>query len=134
MTLPTFVDEERESLWERFELWQKNSNVGMNKDRYLEMQEQLGRKPDPEKCPPGIEDFPDEVVEAIQIFNYLGDRVYPEIGYIGKDYTNLPILIKVFEIDNRELLLEVLSRLDSEAIKISQERLKREYDKIKRKK
>jgi hypothetical protein len=128
------VDEERESLWERFELWQKNSNVGMNKDRYLEMQEQLGRKPDPEKCPPGIEDFPDEVVEAIQIFNYLGDRVYPEIGYIGKDYTNLPILIKVFEIDNRELLLEVLSRLDSEAIKISQERLKREYDKIKRKK
>jgi len=106
----------------------------MNKDRYLEMQEQLGREPDPEKCPPGIEDFPDEVVEAIQIFNYLGDRVYPEIGYIGKDYTNLPILIKVFEIDNRELLLDVLSRLDSEAIKISQERLKREYDKIKRKK
>lgn len=124
---------EKEILWERFEKWQKNNAVGMTKERYLEMEEQLGREPNPEKCPPGIEDFPDEIIEAIQIFNYLGDRVYPEIGYVGKDYTNLPILMKVFEIDNKELLLEVLSRLDSEAIKISQERLKREYDKMKRK-
>lgn len=128
------METEKEILWERFEVWQKNNNVGMTKEKYLEVQEQLGREPNPEKCPPGIEDFPDEVIEAIQIFNYLGDRVYPEIGYIGKDYTNLPILMKLYNIDNKELLLEVLSRLDSEAIKLSQERLKREYDKMKRKK
>ena len=133
MTLPTFVEDQKELLWERFEFWQKNNTVGMTKDRYLEMEEQLGREPDPSKCPPGIEDFPDSVSESIQIFNYLGDRVYPEIGYIGKDYTNLPILMEVYNIQDKDFLLEILSRLDAGAIKVSQERLKREYDKMKSK-
>lgn len=106
----------------------------MTKDRYLEMQEQLGKEPTEERCPPGIEDFPPIIVDSISIFNYLGDRVYPDIGYVGKDYTNLPILLKMFKIDNVELLLDALSRLDSQAIKKSQENLKREYDKLKRKK
>lgn len=128
------MEEEREILWDRFEKWQQNSHVGMTKDRYLEMQQQLGKEADPEKCPPGIEDFPQIVIDGLEIFNYLGDRIYPEIGYMGKDYTNLPILMKLYNVDNKELLLDVLSRLDSEAIKISQERLKREYDKMKRKK
>ena len=105
----------------------------MTKERYLEMEEQLGREPNLEKCPPGIEDFPEIVVDALNVFNSLGDRVYPEIGYIGKDYTNLPILIKLYKIDNVDLFIELLSRFDSDAIKISQERLKREYEKIKRK-
>lgn len=97
------------------------------------MQEQLGREPDPEKCPPGLEDFPEVFIEAIEIFNLMGDRVYPEIGYMGKDYTNLPDILKVKKIESTELLLEILSRLDNNAIKESQERLKREYDKLKRK-
>ena len=97
------------------------------------MQEQLGRDPNPDKCPPGIEDFPDIFIDAINIYNSLGDRVYPDIGYVGKDYTNLPILINVYKIDNIDLLMEILSRLDSHAIKKSSERMKREYDKLKRK-
>ena len=133
MTLPTFVEEEKETLWKRFEVWQKNNTVGMTKERYLEMERQLGREPNQERCPPGIEDFPQIVIEAIEIFNFLGDRVYPEIGYIGKDYTNLPILMGLYQIEDKELLLEVLSRLDAEAIRVSQERLKREYDKMKSK-
>lgn len=120
-------------MWERLEKWQKNSDVGMTKDKYLEMQEQLGREPKLEDCPPGAEDFPSSLVDAINIFNSLGDRAYPEIGYIGKDYTNLPILIEIFKVDNVDLLMEALSRLDAHAIKKSQEHLKREYDKIKRK-
>ena len=121
-------------MWERLETWQKNNDVGMSKDRYLEMQEQLGKEIDLDRCPPGPEDFPEILIDAINIFNSLGDRVYPEIGYIGKDYTNLPILMDIFKIDNADLLIEALSRLDGHAIKKSQEQLKREYDKIKRKK
>jgi hypothetical protein len=105
----------------------------MTKERYLEMEEQLGREPNEEKCPPGIEDFPEVVTTAIEVFNQLGDRVYPEIGYIGKDYTNLKVLMNLYDIDNKELFLSLLSRLDSEAIKLSQDRLKREYDKMKSK-
>jgi len=105
----------------------------MTKNKYLEMQEQLGKEPDPERCPPGVEDLPEIIVDAIEIFNLLGDRVYPEIGYVGKDYTNLPLLMNIYKVDNAELLIEALSRLDAQAIKKSQEHLKREYDKLKRK-
>ncbi len=133
MTLPTFAEQELEILWNRLEQWQKNSAVGMTKEKYLEMEEQLGREPDHNKCPPGIEDFPEVVINAIQIFNSLGDRVYPEVGYTGKDYTNLEFLLKVYNIEDKELIYSILLRLDSHAIKKSQEQIKREYDKVKRK-
>ena len=38
-----------------------NKDVGMTKDQYLEMMEQMGEEPDWEKCPPDWEDFPDIV-------------------------------------------------------------------------
>lgn len=128
------MQDQIDEMWNRLETWQKNSDVGMTKDRYLEMQEQLGRDPDPERCPPGPEDFPEIIIDAINIFNSLGDRVFPDIGYIGKDYTNLPILIDIFKVDNVDLLMEALSRLDNHAIKKSQDHMKREFDKMKRKK
>ena len=93
----------------------------------------MGQEPDPEKLPPSLDDFPEVAQDAIVSFNLLGDRVYPEIGYIGKDYTNLPILIDTLKVTNIELFLEVLNWLDSRAIKKSAEELKREYDKLKRK-
>ena len=133
MTLPTFVEQEQENLWTRLEEWQTHNDTGMSKDKYLEMQEQLGREPDPERCPPGVEDFPDVVIDAISIFNSLGDRVYPEVGYTGKDYTNLEFLLKVYKIEHKELLYEILLRLDAHVIKKSQEAIKREHDKLKSK-
>ena len=134
MTLPTFVEQEREILWARLEDWQQHNAVGMTKDKYLELQEQMGREPDPERCPPGIEDFPEVVIDALSIFNSLGDRVYPEIGYTGKDYTNLNFLINVYKIEDKELLYDILLRLDAHVIKKSQEAIKREHDKLKRNK
>ena len=104
----------------------------MTKDKYLDMREQLGKEPNIEECPPGDEDLPEVIIDAINIFNMMGDRVYPEIGYIGKDFTNLPILLEIFRVDNVPLVMEALLRLDAHAIKKSQERLKREYDKMKR--
>ena len=97
------------------------------------MQEQLGREPDMDKCPPGAEDFPEITQIAIVIFHSLGNRIYPDIGYMGKDYTNLPILLNIFDVDNVDLVMETLSRLDAHAIKQSQAAIKREHDKIKRK-
>lgn len=105
----------------------------MTKDKYLAIQDELGREIDLEKCPPGIEDFPEIVIDALNIYDRLGNRVYPDIGYIGKDFTNLPIYLNLYTIDNIELLMEILSRLDSHAIKSSQQELKRAHDKLKRK-
>ena len=108
----------------------------MTPDRYFEMQEQMGHEIVEEDIPPGLEDFPDIINQAIDIFNQLGDRVYPEIGYIGKDYTLLDKYMKLGGIEKHEsdFFMEVLVWLDARAIKKSAEQLKREYDKIKRKK
>jgi len=105
----------------------------MTRDRYLDMMEQLGKDPVEEEIPPDLEDLPSTVIEALNTFNTLGDRVYPEIGYIGKDYTNLPFFLDIYEVVDIEFFLEILAWLDSRAIKKSSEELKKEYDKLKRK-
>lgn len=95
--------------------------------------EQLGKEPVESEIPPSEEDLPDIAVIALNTFGMLGDRVYPEIGYIGKDYTNLSYYIEIFEIQDKEFFLEILAWLDSRAIKKASQQLKREYDKLKRK-
>ena len=71
----------------------------MTKDQYLRMCEQTGEEINWEKCPPDWEDVPDIIIDTINIFNCMGDRVYPDIGYIGKDFTNFEFLIKHFKIE-----------------------------------
>jgi len=104
----------------------------MTRDRYLDMMEQLGKNPVEEETPPDFEDLPDIVINAVNTFNVLGDRVYPDIGYTGKDYTNLPIFLNLYDIEDKEFFLEILSWLDSRAIKKSSEQIKKQHDKLKR--
>lgn len=97
------------------------------------MCEQLGQDPNPEEIPPDMEDFPEIAVQALTTFSSLGDRVYPDIGYMGKDFTTLPYYVELYGIKDTELFLEILTYLESRAIETSQEHLKREMDKLKRK-
>ena len=95
----------------------------------------MGLEVEVEKMPLAVEDFPDIVINALNVFNRLGDRIYPDIGYIGKDFTNLKLYQKVYGIEeDDDFFLEVIEWLDARAIKKSAEQLKREYDKMKRKK
>jgi hypothetical protein len=57
----------------------------MNKDQYLRMMEQTGEEIDWEKCPPDTEDFPDCVHDALSIYNSLGNRVFQDVGFVGKE-------------------------------------------------
>jgi len=106
----------------------------MTKDQYLEMMDQMGQEPDWEKCPPDIEDFPPLVIDAINIFHTLGDRIYGDVGYTGKDFTNLPLLYKHYRIEEwqEEWVFEILIFLETRTIKESQKQLKASYDKIKK--
>jgi hypothetical protein len=108
----------------------------MTKDQYLMMCEQTGEEIDWDKCPPDWEDFPDIIISIISIFNSLGDKVYPEIGYTGKDFTNFEFLLKHYNIKNSQIdyVYETILWLDSRAIEKSQKRLKAEYDRLKNKK
>jgi hypothetical protein len=133
LTLITFVQEEKESLLKRLENLYVNLDTGMTQEKYLNICEQLGQEPNPDKMPPSWEDLPEIAQTAINTFNALGDRVYPEIGYVGKDYTNLPILIDIYGIEDTDYFIEILNWLDARAIKKSSDNLKKEYDKLKRK-
>ena len=126
---------QKEKCLERLEEMFKNLDTGMTAERYFEMQEQMGLEVEEDKIPPSMEDFPELVADGLQIFNRLGDRVYPEIGYVGKDYTNLKLYMNVYGIEeeDKDFLLEIIEWLDARAIKKAAEQLKREYDKIKRK-
>ena len=107
----------------------------MTKDQYLRMVEQTGEEIDWEKCPPEIEDFPESILTAINIYNSLGDRLYPDIGFVGKDFTNLSLLYKNYYVEEHEedWIFELLLFLDSNNIKESQKRIRSEIDRIKRK-
>ena len=105
----------------------------MTKDRYLEMMSQLGKEPIESEIPPDYEDFPPIVIEAIETFNSLGDRIDGHVGYIGKDYTNLPFYMQIHQVEDKDLFLHILLRLDAEAIGISAKRMKDQVEKMKRK-
>ena len=77
----------------------------MTQERYLKMCEQLGKDPDPEEMPPDINDFPEIVILALNTFSSLGDRVYPDIGYMCRDFTNLPLYIESYGVTNVGLFL-----------------------------
>ena len=133
MTWTIFVTEAKDLVFEHLDKLFKNIEAKMTRERYLMVCEQLGKEPNEAEMPPDISDFPNVVQEAFHVFNMLGDRVYPDVGYIGKDYTNLPIYLKLYEIEDIEFFLELLAWLDARAIKKSSENIKREMDKLKRK-
>ena len=127
------MEEEKKLALTRLEKFLQNLDTGMTRDKYLDMKEQLGQEPVESEIPPDQEDMPDIINCALATFSGLGDRMYPDIGYTGKDYTNLNFFIDVYGIEDVEFFLEILALLDSRAIKKSSDALKREYDKIKRK-
>lgn len=127
------MQSQKEQALKRLERMYKNLDTGMTRNKYLDMCEQLGKEPSDKEIPPDWDDFPELVRDAINTFNQLGDRVFPEIGYVGKDYQNLKYFIDFYRVDDVEFYLEVLSWLDSRAIKKSSQDLKRQYDKLKRK-
>tara|TARA_R110002012_G_scaffold213501_2_gene384626 strand:+ start:236 stop:538 length:303 start_codon:yes stop_codon:yes gene_type:complete len=100
------------------------------------MVEQTGEEIDWDRCPPDLEDFPNSVHTAIQIYNSLGDRIYPEVGFTGKDFTNLELFFRlhyVKENSEKDYIMELLLSLDAQSIKQSQEQIKAAHAKIKRK-
>lgn len=107
----------------------------MTKDQYLRMVEQTGEEIEWDRIPPDLEDFPQSVIDSINIYHSLGNKIYPDVGYTGKDYTNLDLLIELYGVEDyqKDYLIELLLFLDARDIEESQKRIKAEYDKIKRK-
>ena len=109
----------------------------MTKDQYLMMCEQTGEEIDWDRCPPEAEDFPDSVTTALNIFYSLGDRIFADVGFTGKDYTNLEHYFRVYHVTEKieiDWITELLLWLESRTIKESQDKLRSEMERMKRKK
>lgn len=105
----------------------------MTKDKYYSMCEQMGQEPKPHEIPPDVEDFPRDIQTAMIVYNKLGDRIYPDIGYVGKDFTTLPLHMRINNVEREDLFIEALLRMDNKMITKTQAELKRERDKLKKK-
>ena len=72
----------------------------MTQKRYLKMCEQLGKEPDLDEMPPDWEDFPDIAISGNEhLFPVLWEiECYPDIGYVGKDFTNLSAYYRNFKV------------------------------------
>ena len=121
-------------MFKKLKLYLDHDEIGMTKDQYLRMVEQTGEEIDWDRIPPDAADFPDFVITALNIYHSLGQRMYPDIGFVGKDFTNLELLYKLYHIEelDKEFTFEILLYLESVDIEKSQRRIKAEYDKIKR--
>lgn len=96
----------------------------MTAEQYLNMCEQLGEEPDPNKIPRDLSEMPDYVLAAVEIFNCLPDNYSGGMAtmYTGKDYSSLNILFDLHLIDDAERLgvFEVISWLDTRSRKHAQ--------------
>ena len=126
------MEEQKEKVLERLEKLHQNLDTGMTRERYLDLCEQMGNEPIEEEIPPDWDDFPEIVTLAANTFSQLGDRIQADIGYIGKDYTNVNHYMDLYGIDDKEFFFRILSWMDNRTIKKSSEELKRQHDKLRR--
>ena len=107
----------------------------MSKDQYLRMVEQTGEEIDWDRCPPDYDDFPTSVQIAMDIYHHLGSRIFSDIGFTGKDYTNLNLILELHKITThleKDWVIEVMLTMEGHHIQESQRQIKAEIGKHKK--
>jgi len=132
-TSAIFVEEEKQNNLDNLDKYLKSSG-SMTRSQYLQLIEQTGRPYDEKKAPVAFEDLKPSVQIAIYIYNKLGNRIYGDVGMVGKDYTNLPILIEYLEIQDVLHLMDLLQMQEASDVDKSQASIKKMYDDMKKKK
>ena len=100
----------------------KNAQAGVTKEMYFEICEQMGNNPIEDEIPVEIDDFPDEIQEAMNIYFRLRDDWDGFSGtYMGKNFTGLADILDIYQIskENRQDLLDwifVIDRVRSKCI------------------
>lgn len=96
--------------------------------------EQRGQDVDPDKIPIEYADLPYDAQIAYNIYNRLGNRVESNIGFVGKDYTNLRLYIDLYYITDVEFLMDLLLTLEVYFIEENAKEIKKMMDKYNKKK
>ena len=94
----------------------QNMSVGMTKEAYFEMCEALSSEPIEEEIPVEMDDFPDEVQEAVGIYYKMRDEWDTMNGiYLGKSFAGFKDLLDIMEVpfEDRKYLLEWITIMDA---------------------
>lgn len=94
----------------------QNSSVSVTKETYFEMCEALGTEPVESEIPVELEDFPEEVQQAMLVYYKLRDDWDTMNGnYMGKSYQGLKDVLDILEIESadRKFVLDLIQVMDS---------------------
>lgn len=81
----------------------QNASIGVTKETYLEICEQLGTEPIEEEIPIEYSDFPDEIQQALNIYFRLRDEWDGFSGvYLGKNFTGLGDILDIYQVSKGE--------------------------------
>lgn len=97
----------------------QNATVGMTKEQYFDMCEQLGSEPIESEIPVEFDDFAMEVQLALSIYRMLRDEwEYMNGTYLGKNLNGIFELFDVYDIDpkDKKFYLELIHMIDSTRI------------------
>lgn len=93
----------------------QNGMAGVTKETYFEICEQLGTEPLEEEIPVELEDFPNEIQEAINIYFRLRDEWDGFSGtYMGKNFTGLGDILDIYQVSDasRQEILDWIFIID----------------------
>jgi hypothetical protein len=88
----------------------------MSKEAYFEMCEALGSEPIEDEIPVEMEDFPDEVQEAIGVYYKMRDEWDTMNGiYLGKSFSGFSDILDILEVpfEDRRFLLDWITIMDA---------------------
>jgi len=94
----------------------QNAGVGMTKEQYFDMCEQLGTQPVDSEIPVEYDDFPAEAQLALSIYRLLRDEwEYMAGNYLGKNLNGVFEVFDAYEIEacDKRFYLELIHMIDS---------------------
>ena len=107
----------------------QNSEVSMTKDAYFEMCEALGTAPIDDEIPIDMDDFPEEVQNAFNMYYQLRDN-WDSMGgsYLGKDTSTLFNFFDLYETEqaDRLFILSLIQHIDYKRVKKKKDKQKKE--------
>lgn len=83
--------------------------------------------------PLDFSDLHEDAQLAFAIYGKLGNRIYGDVGFIGKDMTLLPMIVEYYKIIDIDFLIDLINVIDEYHVDKSQKAIKQELDKIKKK-
>lgn len=93
----------------------QNAALGVSKQVYFEICEQMGSEPLEHEIPIEMDDFPDEVQQAFAIYSRLRDEWEGFSGtYMGKNFAGLKDILDIYQVspESRQDILEWILIID----------------------